>query len=211
MKNPLLITLFTILALTAQSQVRFGLKLGASTTDLNVGELQLLGPNGNENLGIALEEARYGIHGGIMVQIRLGTFLIQPEVLFNSNSVDFEVTDLDNPGTITEVFTEKYQYLDIPLLLGTKFGPLRLMAGPEGHIFINSASDLLDFDNYDQNFDSLTFGWLAGVGLDIFNIAIDLRYEGNFSNFGDHITFNGQEYEFDDSPSRWLLSVGLFF
>ena len=40
---------------------------------------------------------------------------------------------------------------------------------------------------------------------------IDLRYEGNFSKFGDHITFFGDEYKFDQSAARFLISLGFMF
>ena len=79
--------------------------------------------------------------------------------------------------------------------MGCKFGPLRLMAGPEGHVFLNSTSGLLDIDGYRQDFKGLTLGWQGGVGLDLWNLVVDIRYQGNFNNFGDHITFLGQEYE----------------
>jgi hypothetical protein len=42
-------------------------------------------------------------------------------------------------------------------------------------------------------------------------LGIDLRYEGNFNNFGDHITFGGNKYEFSKKPSRMMLAVAMSF
>ncbi len=145
-----------------------------------------------------------------MINIQIVSFLIQPEFNYHSNTSNFELSELTS-DPISEVFSEKYQYLDIPLLLGCKIGPLRLMAGPEGHVFLNSTSSLLDIEGYEQDFQTLTLGWQGGIGLDLWNIILDIRYQGNFTNFGDHITFLGQEYEFNDSPSRVLFSVGWLF
>ena len=156
---------------------------------------------------VALKDANYGIHGGIVIRALIKKkFLIQPEVLFNSNSVDYKVTELDN---LTEqIKTEKFQYLDIPILLGVKLGPLRLMAGPEGHIFINNTSELTDFSTYKDKFDDMTISWLGGAGLDIWNLMLDVRYEGGLQRFGDHIRFGNQQFDFADRPSRWTFSVG---
>ena len=211
MKRLCLILLLCGITGLAQAQFKLGIKAGVSTTSLDPSDLNLLNENGVEELGLALKEAKFGVHAGLVLRGQIGKFLIQPEILFNSNRVDFETTDLNTPGSLPELRNEKYQYLDIPFLFGYKFGPLRLMAGPEGHVFINSSSELLDFDNYDQKFDEFTFGWLAGIGLDIWNLMIDVRYEGNFSKFGDHIVFAGDEYQFDKSPSRILFSLGITF
>ena len=63
--------------------------------------------------------------------------------------------------------------------------------------------------NYAQKFDDITFGWQAGIGLDLLNIMLDIRYEGNFYTFGDHIVFGDQSYAFDNSPARLLGSLAI--
>ena len=210
MKKLTLILLLCCITVFAHAQFKLGIKAGVSTTSLSPSDLNILSQNGVDDFKLALENAKFGVHAGLVFRGQIGKFLIQPEVVFNSNSVDFELTDINNPGS-TEIRNEKYQYVDIPFLLGVKFGPLRLMTGPEAHIFINSSSELIDFENYDQNFKDLTLAWLGGIGLDIWNLMIDVRYEGNFSKFGDHIIFNGQAYEFDTAASRIIFSLGLTF
>lgn len=203
----LLVALSLCFALPAFSQIKFGLKVGGSTTNVDAEDFKV--GNSVDSIGVALKDANYGIHGGIVIRAKIGNFLLQPEVLFNSNSVDYKVTELDN---LTEqIKTEKFQYLDIPVLLGYKFGPLRLMAGPQGHIFINNSSELTDFDSYSDKFDKMTLSWLGGVGLDIWSLMLDVRYEGGLQRFGDHIRFGNQQFDFADRPSRWTFSVGFLF
>lgn len=211
MKKLTVILFLCCATVMAHAQFKFGIKAGVSTTSIEAGDLNLLDENGVDRLELALKDAKYGVHAGIVLRGEIGKLIIQPEIIFNSNRVDYEVRDLNDPTAPPQLKNEKYQYLDIPFLFGTKLGPLRLMAGPEGHVFINSSSELLDFDNYDQKFDEFTFGFLAGIGLDIWNLMLDFRYEGNFSKFGDHIVFAGDEYAFDNSPSRLLFSIGLTF
>ncbi|MEO1514304.1 MAG: porin family protein [Bacteroidota bacterium] len=192
----------------AQAQFKFGVRGGITTADVNPGELLITNRENFQDLKLSVSEANYGIHFGLFTQIQMGKFFIQPEAIFNSNSVDFRAEDLNN---VSDILTEKYQYLDIPFMMGIKMGPLRLQGGPVGHLFVNSKSDLFDIQGYDQNFDRMTYGWQAGVGLDIWKFVLDFKYEGNFNNFGDHIVFNDRPYAFDDTPGRMVFSLGVAF
>ena len=207
----MLLFLLVTVSIPALAQLKLGLKLGLSSTQLDANEINISDPGGNPFLKLNLEEARFGIHAGAVIQAQLGAFLLQPEILFNSNRVDYRVEDLSGPMAVSSIRTEKYQYLDIPFLLGIRAKPFRFQAGPEAHIFINSSSELFDFSGYEQKFEQATFGWLASLGLDVWNLMLDIRYEGNFSKFGDHLTFNGQQYSFDKSRSRILVSAGILF
>ncbi|MFN7115795.1 MAG: outer membrane beta-barrel protein [Saprospiraceae bacterium] len=201
----LLAALCLFFTVPAFSQLKLGLKVGGSSTEIDASDFQV----GNQ-LDVALDDVNFGIHGGLVIRAQLGSFLIQPEVLFSSNSVDYRVDDLTN-NLFDQIKEEKFQYLNIPVLLGYKFGPLRLMAGPQGHIFINNSSELTDFANYDEKFKSMTLSWLGGVGLDLWSLMLDVRYEGNFNKFGEHIRFGDQQFDFADRPSRWTFSVGFLF
>ncbi len=205
--------LFVCVLMTSLSfaQVKLGFKAGIGTTDLNADDLNILNADGREQFTLALKDANLGIYGGLLVQIRIGNFLIQPEVLYNSNSADFQLTDVDSAGLFNRVTEEKFQYLDVPVLFGVKVGPLRLMAGPEAHVFLSNTSGLLDVEGYREDFKDLTLGWQGGIGLDIWKIALDFRYQGNFTNYGDHLRFNGRNYNFNDEPARLLFSVAYMF
>ncbi|MCB0667886.1 MAG: hypothetical protein KDC80_18795 [Saprospiraceae bacterium] len=192
---------------TTIGQIRFGIKGGLSTYDLGVNEALKIVQNGNEFL-LDVQDAKYGYHAGLVLQIKLASFVIQPEVLFNSNSVDYSFGQSSSPGS-SSIFTEKYQNLDIPLMLGLKAGPMRLMAGPVGHYFIKSTSELFEFESYEQKFDDVSFGWQGGIGVDLLNVMVDVRYEGNFVKFGDHISFGGQRYRFSSTPARLIASLAV--
>lgn len=198
------------LVLSLDAQVKVGVKGGLSTFDLEPSNLIILDANDAEDFRLRVADAKFGLHLGIFVQAIAGNFFLQPELVFNSNTVDYSIEDIQgiDPAGIRD---ENFQYLDIPLMVGFRFGPLRLGGGPVGHVFLNSTSDLFDFQGYDQNFDRLTYGWQAGAGLDIWKLHLDVRYEGNFSKFGDHILFFGNEYSFDTKPTRFIASIGVSF
>lgn len=206
MKRLIILGICLICGTSAFAQFRFGIKGGLGTYDLGVNDIIEISRD-TETFGLTISDAKFGYHIGIMAQFRFATFIVQPEVVFNSNSVDFSFSEVAQPNG--DVFTEKYQNLDIPLLFGLKAGPLRLMIGPVGHYFLDSSSELLEFEEYEQKFEDLTYGWQGGIGLDFFNIMLDVRYEGNFSRFGEHITFNGQSFPFDNNPARLLASLAV--
>ncbi len=192
------------------SQVRLGIKGGLSSSDIPASSLLILDGSDSERFRVTVEDAKYGLHLGLFIQAQIGTFFIQPELLFNTVTMDYSVEDLQsaNPRQIKD---EMYRNLDLPLIIGLKFGPLRIGGGPVGHLFLDSTSDLLDFSDYSQEFEKLTYGWQAGIGLDIWKLHLDARYEGNFSNYGEHIIFYGKPYQFSESPSRVIVSAGISF
>ncbi len=205
-------SLFVMFSIPLFSQIQFGFRAGLGTTNISPNQITLLSEDGREALGLAIDDAKFNFFGGFLVRVAIEDFFIQPELMFSSTGVDYEVEDFsDVNNVVTTIRNENYQYLDIPVMFGYKTGPLRLMLGVEGHVFLNSTSDLFDFENYDQNFNTLTVGWQGGIGVDIAQFMIDLRYQGNFSNFGTHIRFAGQDYEFNESPSRLMLSAGILF
>lgn len=191
----------------AFSQARFGIRAGISTTDIEVSQLPIVTSTSASDFNLAVQDASYGVHAGLFAKFPLSDFLfLQPEVVFNSNRVDFQRDDID------EVFSERYQYLDIPVMVGVKLGPLKPQIGLVGHVFLNSSTeDDFRLEDYQQDFQDLTLGWQGGLGIEIGKIFLDFKYEGNFTNFGDHITIGGREYEFDDTPSRLILSLGVAF
>jgi len=212
MKKSLLLFAVCFLAFQSlQAQFKMGVKGGLSTMDVVPGELILSNSDAVRDLGISVSEANYGMHLGFFMQAKVGNFFIQPEVLFNSNTVEYKVQDFRGGNTIELIKSESFQKLDLPLMMGLKYGPLRLQGGPVAHVHINSRSELFDIDGYGQKFDEMTWGYQAGVGLDLWKLMIDLRYEGNFQKFGDHITFFDQDFNFDNSPGRFVASVGISF
>ena len=96
-------------------------------------------------------------------------------------------------------------------MLGYKLGPLRFEGGPVGHVHIRSKSDLDELDGYEQRFEDFQLGYQIGGGLDIWKFLIDVRYEGNFNNFGEHMHIAGQEVRFSQNPSRIVFTLGYSF
>jgi hypothetical protein len=194
------------------AQTRFGIKAGINTIDIERETIDIFDSEGRKQLKVELDKANYGINIGMFVLAKSKRFYIQPEVIYNSNSTDYKIDTLGSLGGYLDgVFREKYQNLDIPIMVGLRFDFLRLGVGPVGHVFLNSTSDLLDFNGYRQDFNNLNLGYQAGLGIDLSSIVIDLRYEGNFTNYGDHFEFFGTKVPFSNAPVRFIGTIGISF
>ncbi len=204
---PFILGIFT---LTSHTQIRPGIKFGVSKPDVDPKGFVIANDQGVEYYHVYVKNARFGVHAGAFIQMQLGFFFIQPEILYNSTSIDYGVDTLFRTAG-TRIFRDTYRNIDFPVILGLKAGPVRIGGGPVGHIFFESQSGFNDYDSFEPFFDDLTWGWQAGVGLDIWKLHIDARYEGNFSQLGDHITFYGRKFDFDTGNNRLIASLGFSF
>ena len=97
-------------------------------------------------------------------------------------------------------------------MLGAKLGPVRLNAGPSARLLINSPKDLINDPDFKAMYNDLTFGYQAGIGVDIVKrITLDLRYEGSLQKYQTKIDAGGEKISLDDRPNAFLLSVGIMF
>jgi Outer membrane protein beta-barrel domain len=203
MKNLFAVMLLFFCSYSAQAQFSIGLKGGVNT---QVGKPKdIIIGGGDSTLNFGVENFKFGTQFGAYMRIGEKIFF-QPEMTFNSNKTDYRVRK-NNIGDVIK--NERYQYLDLPLLLGFTTGPVRWMGGPVGHIFLNSSSELTDFKEYSSRFKQMTWGWQAGLTIGTGRFSFDLRYEGNFNKQGDHVMFFGDKYNFSNNPQRFILGLNV--
>jgi hypothetical protein len=204
MKKLFAFGLVVLLSVPAFSQIKFGIKAGAETTTV---------PTYQYGSGAAtieaLENAQWGYHAGLFLRIGLGPVYIQPEAVFASTSFDYNVTT----ATVTDLKTQTFNRLSIPVLVGFKLGPLRLNAGPAASIMIGSPTALINDPNFEDMYKGALWGYQAGVGIDLLNkLTLDVRYAGSLGDvLGDAVTISGQTFKLEYGQSSLLLSVGWMF
>jgi hypothetical protein len=208
MKRIVFLVLAMMLAAPMFSQFNWGIKAGASTNNLVID--QTLNTSTGTIILEQAKEASYGFHGGVFVRLSLLGIYVQPEILFATAENLIKVTDLNQ--TTAEIRNQKFNKLDIPVMVGFKLGPLRINGGPAATIMLSSSKDLFNPDNYENLYKSATFGYQAGVGVDILKkLTVDLRYEGNLNQFGNELTVGSETFELDQRSSAIVLSLGLIF
>lgn len=204
MKKLTIIVLALLLVSSAFSQINIGIKAGASTTTVPTYNI-----SGTDNIE-ALKNADWGFQAGVFLRLAIKGIYLQPEVVFASNSYDYNVTI----ASASEILkTQSFNRLEIPVLLGLKLGPVRVNAGPSATVQIGSPKALIDDPDFADMYRGATFGYQAGVGMDLFKkLTLDARYGGSLSGkFGDAVTIGGQTFKLDSRQPSFILSVGLMF
>ncbi|MBB4080620.1 hypothetical protein GGR28_003255 [Lewinella aquimaris] len=207
-RNALILPLL-LLSVCSFAQIEFGLKAGLATESLQNEEFSF-SREGRQDLKFALEDADYGFQFGALLRLPLTASLtLQPEVTLNSARTTFRADDPDSG--VSEVFKERYNDVNVPVLLSYKLAFLRLNAGPVGHFFVSSTSDLKADGGVDRAFETFNLGYALGGSIDIGPLTVDVRYDGNFANYGETFTFRGEEIDIDQSPKRWIGSIAYRF
>ena len=209
----------------AQKGFSFGIKAGANfsqllTTSLKTPRLTASGSpvvSGGQVVYDFYQDNKSqatGFVGGVYARFGKRIFL-QPEVLVSTKGGS---VDLVQTGGTTQKLDVKFTTFDIPLLIGLKLGPLRLNAGPMASLVISENSTLKDsFKQYTTQSISKTaqdavFGYQAGAGLSLLGLQLDVRYEGNFSDFSSvGLKTPSGDARFNSKTSLWQITAGYGF
>ncbi len=215
MKRLILITLLIIpFSIVSNAQIKFGIKAGITSTSIKVDEvIDIDDASDIDELAIKGMNSKIGFQGGIFSRITIAKLYVQPELLFTSTSGEVEITEFLASGEQIPIIKEQeFKQIDIPIMLGYKFGPARIQAGPIASIVIDSKSVLVDYDNYEEEFNGATWGYQVGVGLDIGKkLTIDVKYEGNLSKLANGVKIGNETLDFDSRNSQFVASLGIFF
>ena len=205
---PALCAALTLLpALTfAQSGFQFGVKGGVNLSKLSFGNFVSTGTNTNGSPSVSVDGQTFrnnvkeslanktGTSFGVYARFGRNLFL-QPEVLYSTRSGSFDI--LRNGQS--ERVTVKTTSLDVPVLLGIKGGPIRVMAGPVFSFRIDDnqrlGAALSQYTNGSLNdaWSKAYYGYQVGGGLDLGSLGLDVRYEGNLSDIA-RISDSGAQF-----------------
>jgi hypothetical protein len=162
---------------TAQAQFSLGIKGGLNLANLSTTTSQSLAAN----ISQSLDNRTTYVFG---VYTRLGNNVyIQPEVLLAASSGRINVFG----GGSSQAVDVSYTNIDVPVLLGVKIlGFVRLNAGVVGTLNVNGGETLSEALRKQGNLGSAvkaaSYGYVAGAGLDLGSLGIDLRYMQSLSD-----------------------------
>jgi len=215
MKKLSLMLLLTLFALpTVFGQIQFGIKGGivsaSSSLDQKITDLPTSVTY--DELEMKAQDAKVGFQAGLFGRISLAALYVQPELLFTSTSSRVKVSQIDADEVTSEIQNQEFKKIDIPIMVGWKFRPAPLQAGPVGSIMLDQKSALEAAYNYQEEFNGATWGYQVGVGLDLLNtLTLDAKYEGSLSKLGESVSIGDRDYAIDNRPNQFVVTVGLFF
>lgn len=194
MKKLLLLSFLIAISATTFAQLpsfNLGVKAGMNVSSLKADNV----------LG---EENRLGYQIGAWARVGGMGLYVQPEAYLASKGGKFHIPLIS--GNSSDDAKVKFTTLDVPVLVGYKFGTnrlnVRMMAGP----MISFVLDKSVKGNFQQvtdisNYKNQTWAAQMGAGVDLGPLSVDLRYEAGLSN-----TNNSDQYS--QKQRLWHLSLG---
>ena len=184
--------------------VSFGIKAGYTTNQQKIDYKALLNAE-------TIKKNASGFNAGIVARVDfpLLPIYVQGELLYDWGKYkDVSLTGL-NPTSVT---TNNFS---VPVLVGVGIGSsnfvkVRANVGPVFNLVstakFSNVENVADLENM---FRKQTVTWTAGIGVDLFNIMVDIRYNGVFSkkdiaNIGDLASINTR-------PTSWTFTIGYLF
>ncbi|WP_316832816.1 porin family protein [Pedobacter aquatilis] len=120
---------------------------------------------------------RTGFYGGLWARLGGAGIFFQPELYISGKKANLVS---DATGQVNKV---SFTSLDVPLLVGTKFGAagvgLRINTGPMFSLILDDKQSFGQATGnvFSGNFKDQAVAWQFGAGLDIKKLSIDARYE----------------------------------
>lgn len=206
----------------------YGIKAGLNSTKLkmkDVATTAVKDAQGKEtDKTIMMEEAAsdLGFHVGGFARINAMVVFVQPEIYYTNMSSHIKINYTEGEGdkmfTKNETADVKNHRIDIPVIVGAKFGPARLGLGPVASFNLKSDTKVSDElknkveGGFDNAKNTASFAMQVGAGLDILKkVTIDLRYEFGLSKLGDEVNVGNNSFKTDQRANSFIASIGWMF
>ncbi len=202
MRKSLLMAVFALIGLTAfaQKDSGFGIKAGLNYNqngDLSFKQVESAGAD-----IITGSDGKVGYHVGFYGKLDMPKIYIRPELIYTKTKSSYDVEGGTNDYDVSK--------LDLPVLLGYKIiGPLHIFAGPAFQYTLNNDLEDVELDDVKNDF---TIGAHFGVGVNLGNIGLDVRYERGFSENEAEIIGNNIadiSGRVDSRPSQIIFGLSL--
>lgn len=227
MKKILFLGMVMILPSLTFAQFSFGVKGGVNLSQFTMGNFVTtrLNANGTPQVNVSGQVVRdnlkesfnsktgwaYGIY------TRFGkNIYIQPELLVSSKGGSFDIVRDINGQPTTETVSIKTTNFDVPVLLGLKGGPIRVVAGPIVSFRISDDQKLRDAlrdytsGSLNNALAKASYGYQVGLGLDLGRLGIDVRREGSLSDVAAvNLGSDANSAQFNQRLKSWQVTLAL--
>jgi len=194
----LIFALSLLLTYSASAQLDFGLRAGAGLSSPRI-------ENFKENATISdfkHDASELGYQVGVYTRVKLMSFFVQGELYFsqiNQSAVATYAALNAPPKTIDLSFSR----IDLPILLGVKLGPVRIMGGPMFSANFNDISG-----NLNDDLNAASVAYQVGLGLEFRKLFIDLRYQAGLGDWANSVIIDNSNYQADIRSTHIMLCLG---
>lgn len=132
-----------------------------------------------------------GYQAGAFMRLGILKTYIQPEAYYNFKSTSIAIDD--GSGTTQFAGHIKFNQIDVPVLLGSKIVNakifnIRIFAGPMVSFLLKDENSIKNYDLNNYDFNNKIWGGQAGLGFDVGNVTVDLRYQTKLSRINKMIS-----------------------
>lgn len=159
-------------------------------------------------LGTIKSDPTLSYHGGLYMRLQSRRLSLQPELLFSSAASSLQV--VNQPGGAAQVLNLDVRRVSIPVVLGIRFFKIfRLQAGTSfNNLSRLSLRDAVNATSFEHNFRKSEISGMTGIGMDLGNLVLDVRYQSPLTNFAPEFTIGGQTFKTDGTPGVWMMTAG---
>jgi hypothetical protein len=194
----LILVLGLLIGSKMSAQIDIGLRAGASLASPRI-------ENFTENVSISdfsHETSALSYQAGVYARVKFLGLFVQGELYFSQINQS-AVAAFQNLNVPPKTIDLSYSKVDLPLLLGFKVGPARIMVGP---VFSANFNDISGNLNNDLN--NASAGYQVGIGAELGKLFIDLRYEAGLGNLANSVLIENNSYKADLKTTQFLLCLG---
>jgi hypothetical protein len=195
MKKILILSILSFFSLVNYGQFSVGPKIGYSSSKLLTD----------------FDDVKEGIKHNFQIGafLRVGKALyLQPEFYYanSGGTLKFEDSQLEEDIT--------FKSMSVPVMVGyklikTKIFNIRVMAGPVANFIFDKKIDsdeIIQYPLQESNIKDLAWGMDAGVGVDLFFLSLDCRYEFGLNNL--YVPAEGAESQ-RMNINAFIVSLGI--
>lgn len=165
---------------------RLGIKGGVNLSSLNTSLIT----SGLNQFYLENAKNQTGYVAGVYARVGRG-FFIEPEILVSAKGGTFNAKSaITGDKKLIDI---QYTNIDVPLLLGIKFGHFHLLGGPVASYQL-SANETVDgaFSNYlgssiSNGLSKSQLSYQVGAGLDLLGLTLDVKYEAGLTDLAKDI------------------------
>ena len=211
-----LVAVLCIFIISANAQVTVGLKAGTSPS-ITPGMNYTIGNRATprEEFTFNVTSVNSGLYLGGFLQIDIDqNFFLRGEALYNRQETDYLLNytfDSRFRSSNEIIYTERVHRLDVPVSMGANLGPVEVFSGLLTRILIQNENEMQELDDYSESINSIQFGLQSGIGFNIMNVNIGMTYQIDFQNYGAHILIDNESLDLQNSPSRFVATLGYRF
>jgi len=200
---------------TASAQSTFDVHVGYSPAQkINSQEISVVNLNGQCNGAFSPSQQSSGITAGLGVtHVLKSGFFMRAEIQYYHAKTSYEMKEIvpSSERLAMLSYSQSNHTISLPLSVGVQLGSFRVTSGVNVNAIVHTTSTLPNLQNFKDGSSSMYVGWHAGLGYDLGNFGLEIRYSQDFANYGQGYSIGNKELKFYGNRLRWTILVKYYF